>query len=117
MDLKVDSPEMRELIGVALLRAIDEKSREALISAAIRSLLERDTNGYDKRSPIERAFAFAAQQMAQKTAEHMLADNAEFKAALEGMVAEAASKVIGEGRAQMVENIARAISKGLEPRA
>ena len=80
-------------------------------------LLERDGNSYDRKSPIERAFAFAAQSIAQKTAEQMLADNAEFKAALEGMVAEAASKVIGEGRAQMVDNIARAISKGLEPRA
>jgi hypothetical protein len=117
MDLKVDTNEMRELIGEALLRAIDEKSREALIAAAIRSLLERDGSSYDRRSPIERAFAFAAQSIAQKTAEQMLGENDEFKAALEGMVAEAASKVIGEGRAQMVENIARAISKGLEPRA
>ncbi len=116
MDLKVDTNEMRELIGEALLRAIDEKSREALIQAAIRHLLERDSNAYDRKSPIERAFAFAAQSIAMKTAEQMLADNSEFKAALESMVAEAAAKVIGDGRAQMVENIAKAISKGLESR-
>ena len=116
MDLKVDTNEMRELIGEALLRAIDEKSREALIQEAIRSLLQRDGSSYDRKSAIERAFSYAAQAIAQKTAESMLANNAEFKAALEGMVAEAASKVVGEGRAKMVENIANAISNGMVSR-
>lgn len=116
MDLKLDSTEMREIIGEALLRAVDEKTREALIASALRSLLERDGNSYDKKSPLERAFAYATQQMAHKTAEEMLVNDAEFKAGIEAMIAEAAAKVIGEGRAEMVDKIAKAISSGLEPK-
>lgn len=43
-------------------------------------------------------------------------DDAAFKAGIESMIAEAAAKVIGDGRAEMVDRIAKAIGAGLEPK-
>lgn len=113
MDIKLDSVQLQELMAQAVLASLDEVKRDVLIKGAIQHLITKDTNRYDRLSPIEGAFQSAVRGVAEKIATDMLANDADLSAKIRGLVNEALVRLMETNREKTVEKIASAIATGM----
>lgn len=119
MDVKLDSEEMRSVISEALLRAIDVKTRDALIKESLQNLLEKPTGGGlygTKTSPIEDAFRNAASVVAMQEARRLLESDADFLAKLQSMIADAVRLMTDTNREKCVSSLADTLATALLPK-
>lgn len=116
MDIKLDTPQLRELLAQAVMASLDEVKRDMLIKGAIEFLVTKDTSGgysYNRRSPIEDAFNYAVRDVAQKTANDMLTNDSGLQEKLRALVNEALVRLMETNREKTVEKIADAIAAGM----
>lgn len=115
MDIKLDTPQLRELLAQAVLASLDDAKRDILIKGAIEFLVTKETTGYghNRRSPIEDAFNYAVRDVAQKTANDMLTNDSGLQEKLRALVNEALTRLMDTNRAKTVEKIADAIAAGM----
>lgn len=116
MDIKLDTPQLRELLAQAVLASLDEVKRDMLIKGAIEFLVTKDTSGgygYNRKSPIEDAFNYAVRDVAQKTANDMLTNDSGLQEKLRELVNEALVRLMETNREKTVEKIADAIAAGM----
>lgn len=113
MDIKLDTPQLRELLAQAVMASLDEVKRDMLIKGAIEFLVSKDTTVYNRRSPIEDAFNYAVRDVAQKTANDMLTNDSGLQEKLRTLVNEALVRLMETNREKTVEKIADAIAAGM----
>lgn len=116
MEIKLDEQMMRGLVSEALLKSLDEKQRELLISGAIQLLLTPEKPAYGggrAESEMEKAFRFSVSNVAQRIVSERLADDVEFKVKINALLNEALVLVMETNRETTVKQIAEAITKGL----
>lgn len=111
MQLNLNDEQMRSVVTAAILQTISPEQRDTLIQEALKSLLVPKQSDYygTKKTPIQEAFERAAFQVAMRVAEGYFAENETVRAEMEGLVAEAWQKVVGEGRIRVVDRMADAI--------
>lgn len=113
LDLKDD--QLKAIIGEAILRSIDEKSRDTLIKSAIEHLIapQQPHNGYGNKRPsiLEEAFQRQVSYVADQLIREILEKDDTLKERIKALIAEAAEKALtGEG---LVDKVSAAIVTGL----
>lgn len=118
MDIKLtDDQALKSVISEALLRAVDENTRETLIKAAIEKLLTPEDVGYGhnakKRSAVQRAFDYAVEEYARNYATQLLNSDETLQSKIKAVLADAAEFAFVENKEATVKRVAAAISEGL----
>jgi BMFP domain-containing protein YqiC len=117
VDLKIDTPQLRELLAEAVMASMDQVKREALIQGAVQHLLAKSNDSYNRTSPIEQAFQYAVRDVATKLANDMLTNDKEVEAKLRGLVNEALERLMTTNREATVTKLADAIAAGMAYRS
>lgn len=117
MDIKIDTPQMRELLAQAVFASLDEVKRDVLIKSAIQHLVTQNTDRYDRTSPIENAFNYAVRDVAQKIAAEMLTNDSSVQEKIRALLNEAMVRLTETNREKTVEKLADAIAAGMAYRA
>jgi hypothetical protein len=115
MDLKLDDTSLQNLLGMAIVQAMDQQGKDTIIREAIKHLTEkkREGNSWDSRmvSPIETAFQYAVERAANKFAAEVVA-SPEFETQIRAVAQEAVANLFTEqSRKLIVSNIERGIHK------
>ena len=118
--MKIDltnSDELKSIMSEAILRAVDEKTRDALIKQAIAYLLapqEPAYRGAERRpSPLEEAYKWAVESYAKRMAHELLEQDEGVKGQVKGLLQEAMERAFVKHREATVERVAKAIAEGL----
>ncbi len=118
--MKIDLTNSEELKGImseAILRAVDEKTRDALIKQAITHLLAPGEPVYQggkrRLSPLEEAYQWAVESYAKRVAHELLEQDEAVKAQVKGLLTEAMERAFVKHREATVERVANAIAEGL----
>jgi cytochrome P450 len=117
MDIKIDTPQLRELLAEAVMASLDQVKRDALIQGAVQHLITQNTSAYDRTSPIEQAFMYAVRDVAAKIANDMLANDKTVEERIRGLVNEALERLMVANREKTVEKLADAIAAGMAYRS
>lgn len=120
MNLKVDltdSAAMKDFMSQALLRALDDATREKLIQKAIEALLTAGEpygyGGQRRPSPLEDAFKNAVGVIAMRMAREMLEADEVVKAQIRALLNEAMERAFVTNRDTTIERVANALAEGL----
>lgn len=114
MDIKLDMPNLNEVVSAAILSNLDTVKREALIKSAIEHLLSPTANrGYGAKSPLEDAFHYACRDVAMKIAAEMLTDNSAFIDQVRTLVTEAITRIMETNREATITKVGDAIAAGM----
>lgn len=113
MDIKIDTPQMRELLAQAVFASLDEVKRDVLIKSAIQHLVTQSADRYNRTSPIEEAFQWAVRDVATKIANDMLTNDPTVSEKIRGLVNEALVRLTETNREKTVEKLADAIAAGM----
>lgn len=118
LQIKLTDEQLKGAVSEAVVAAISQQDRQTLLREAVQYLLEKDPNGYDKLSPIQRAFRGAIDSAARDACKKAVEDNQELQAEIAKMIAEAVTRAIGstEARQKLVENLADKIGDCICPR-
>jgi len=113
MELKFNDEQLQKLIGTALVQAMDQQGKDALIGTALTHLVTKkpESSHFNARhiSPIEQAFEAAVFQQARKFAEEVVSTS-DFAEKMSALVNEAAQKIFAEeNRVIVVEKIVAGI--------
>ncbi len=113
MQLDLKDEDLRKLVSEAILRSLDEKKREAMISEAIKVLLTADTSRYSSgRSPLQDAFNSAVRIFAEEEVRKSLQSDPAVSEKIKGLIADAWTKFLdGEKRDELVSEIAEKIAR------
>lgn len=118
MDLKIEGEQLTKLIEGAVMQALGEAGREAIVKQVVKHLTTApESTGYGSRppSPLVRALNDAAERVAHKFLTDKLANDAEFTAAVEGLYLEAFKRFNGaESREKIVTRMADRLSKAFD---
>ena len=115
MDIKIDTPQMQELIAQAVFASLDEVKRDVLIKGAIQHLITKDhSRSYGaSTSPIEDAFRHAVRDVASKIASEMLTNDSDITTKIRALLNEALVLLMENNRESTVANLANAIAAGM----
>lgn len=104
---------MREVIGAAVLKTLDENTRATVISTAITHLLkpEKTYNGITE-SPLQQAFNRAIENIAEKMAMEEIENNEEVKSKLRTLLHEAVDTLMAN-KDESVKKIAAALASAM----
>ncbi len=112
-----DSGALKDLMSEAILRALDDATKEKLITNAIAHLIapQEPYNGYGKRreSPLEEAYKCAVQSLALRMAHDVLDKDERVKEQVRSLLHEAMERAFVTHREATVERVANAIAEGL----
>lgn len=112
-----DSDGLKSIMSEAILRAVDEKTRDTLIKQAITYLLapgEPIYQGGKKRpSPLEESYKYAVESYARRMAHELLEQDEGVKAQVKGLLQEAMERAFVTHREATVERVAKALAEGL----
>lgn len=119
--IEIDGDSMQALVAKAVFDGLTGDKREALITGAIKSLLEtpkgNDRNYYgEKTSPLQTAFNRAIEQVAQEHATKFLAEDPDFQQRLKGLFADVANALFsdeGNNRIELIAGIKELIHRAL----
>ena len=113
-NLNLPDDQMREIVSAAILQTVTAENRDALITAAISSLLKPNSSGFGaKESPLQAAFNSAIHQKAKQIVTEMLDADEQIKTALENIIISAAKKAFSaEKKNDMIDSMASAIAAG-----
>ncbi len=101
---------------MAILRSLDDATRERLIKEAIAHLIapQKDAYGYLKRpSPLEEAYKAAVESYARRTAHEMLESDETVKAQGKAVLHEAMERAFVTHREATVQRVADALAECL----
>lgn len=112
MQLNLNDEQLQKVIAAAVLQTIDGERKDALLKGAIQYMLAPTSAGsYERsRSPLQRAFESAVDQVARQVVTEKLTSDAAFIAQVDALFAEAAKKAFAdENRGPLADRIATAI--------
>lgn len=118
MEIKLDDPKMQEVISAAILKEIDDSSREVMIAKALKFIMEKPSKGqygYSEVSPLEQAFNNAVREVAIKVAFKELEENVDLKNKLKDLLNKSVNELI-ENETSTVRVIADAIADAMKKR-
>lgn len=115
-DIRIDDGQLKDIIAKSILDTLTPEKREALIGAAVKSLLTESVgSGYGSPTKIQSAFNDAVYRVAQEIAvEHC--NQPETRAKIQKVVADATARAFGlggEDHEALVEKIANSIRRGI----
>lgn len=114
MNIQLDPETLKSIVAEAIMASLDDKKREALISGAISHLLTPNTERYgSQKSPLDDAFRYAVQQVAQKIATEMIANDEVVKTKIRTLLNEAMLRVMETNREATINKLANAITEGM----
>lgn len=118
MEIKIgDSESLKAIMSEAILRALDDATKERLIKEAIAHLLAPQPPAYNgaprRPSPLEEAYKWAVETYAKRTAHEMLEKDEALQAQVKGLLNEAMERAFTKHREATVERVANAIAEGL----
>lgn len=115
LNLGITDEGLKALAGEAVLRAIDQATRDTLIKSALTHLLSHSgSTGYGGRrySPLEDAFHAGMRNVADKLVQEFLDKDDSVKVEVQKLIAEAWNKMQSvDLRTKIVDNMANAIAK------
>ena len=117
LSVKLEGDAINNAITAAVLRALDDKTRDVLIGGAINYLLQKPLNQYEKRSALEVAFGEAVRKAATERCQELVAKSPEVQAAIDGLILEAVKKVTADAdyRGGLVDRLADKIAEAITP--
>lgn len=116
MQLNVTDEQLQSVITAAILQSLGTEQRDALMTEAIKGLMElKQDNGYgrSKRTQLQEAFQNAAYTVANKMAREFFEQDENAQAQMKQLVIDAWLAAMTTGREALVERIASNISKSL----
>jgi hypothetical protein len=117
MKLELDNDAMKGLIGESILQSFDEQKRDAIIRAAIESLLQPIKDGYSRgKTPLQEAFEAALSFKAREMAREAIEKDSGIQAQIEALIADAQKKFFVEKREAMVDKMADALQRAITGR-
>ena len=113
--IDLSDEQLHDIVSEAILQAIDEKQRDAILQEAVRGLLERKKSGVygDYVTPIQEAFNLAVEGVARNAAREMMDSDEEIKAKVRSLLKDVLEKIFGEQREKAIDALAEAFRKGL----
>lgn len=116
MELKVDlsSDQLRDLTSTAILQAITDQQRAALIQAALTYLLTPREGAYGRKplSPIQEAFNLAVEGLARDLVRDELRTNPAITEQIHALIVDAVDRLMAD-RAAVVDRMADSLSRAL----
>lgn len=120
MEIKIDDYAIRQAVNEAILRSLDDAKREALIGAAIKTLLDAPIkqNAYGERSmaPIQRIFEEEVYGFARKSVQQKLDNDGAFKERISKIISSALDKAFSDDNSELLNNITKLITESLKPK-
>lgn len=116
-NIDLDQAQLASVISLAIVKALDEKQKEALIQHALNELTAPQIryDGKKGASRIEEAFNAAVYTIAVDKARQMVTESDNVKKAIEAVIERAVKRVLEERLEQVVERLAETISKAFQP--
>ena len=115
MKIEIDESKLKGLVSEAVMKFLDEETRNTLIMGAIQYLLTPENKsgyGRDPTSPLEDAYRGAVGRCATIVAREIV--DGEYKEKVEGVVRDALKKVFEPGaRDKLVERLVEAMGEHL----
>lgn len=116
MNINLNNEQMREVIGVAIMKTLDENTRTAVIAAAIDHLMRpENTYGGKQESPLQQAFNRAIANVAEQAAKEEIENNDEVKEKLRTLLHEAVDTLMAN-KEESVKKIASALAAAMTRR-
>lgn len=116
MNINLNDEQMREVIGAAVLKTLDEDTRTTVIAAAIDHLMRPEkTFGGRQESPLQQAFNRAIANVAEQAAKEEIENNDEVKEKLRTLLHEAVDTLMAN-KEESVKKIASALSDAMTRR-
>jgi len=113
-EIKLDDAQINKALEAAILVAIGEAGREAIITKAVDYLKRSPTSGYNSASPLMEIVQEAARQVAKTLLKDKLAADSEFGRQVVSLYADAARKMFSvENRDKMVDRLANVMADAL----
>lgn len=114
-DIKLNDEQLRTIIAKAVLDSLTPERREALISTAVKNLLDKPISGrYDQKSNLQTAFDDATREVARKLATEMVSSDPIIKEKIKALFVDAWTKFTNdENYSKLVEKVSHALEKGL----
>lgn len=120
-NLNLSDDALNTIVAKAIIDQMTPEKREALITQAVKHLLEEKEAGsgsyYSGRgkTAFQRAFDHAVERVAEKVATEKLETDPDFKAGIETLFADAARALFAEGETRLgiIQAIVSAIRTGL----
>ena len=116
MDIKLNVDQVKDIVSEAVLRSLDQDTRNTLIQGAIKSLLEpvgKDTMYSKAKSPLQQAFEQAVYSVAISIARETMEKDTIVQQQIKVLLTEAMEKVMIQNREKTVDLIANAITTGM----
>lgn len=100
----------------ALMEALGEEQRNALIQKAIENLMTpaKDNYGRATTTALEDAFSFAVQQTAREIINKELTNDDGFKAKIRAVIVDATDKFLVENREATVNELSNSLSQSVK---
>lgn len=116
MNLQINDAQMKGLVQEALLRSLDENTRNALLQGAIASLMQSVGNNYHSVPKIREMYETAVYDVARRIVTDQLNNDLAFATKMHDLVSKAFDKVFTEKSEELSSNFAEAISKAFKVR-
>lgn len=114
MSINLNDADLKAVIAKAIIDQLTPERREALISEAIKQLLNASGDRYDHRSKLQQAFDVAVQEVARKTAQDLLTGNTVMTERIRTLMVSAFERVVsGEAGEKLVDKMANAMRQAL----
>lgn len=111
MDLKIEGTDLQKLIEGAVVQALGETGRDALVKHVVQYLTTARSGYTDKTSPLLEALHLASTQAANKYFRDKIESDPAFVAALEALYADAVKRFLdSDKREKTVERMADRLS-------
>jgi hypothetical protein len=114
MNLQFTDEQFKEVVGKALLDAMDQSKKDALIKDALVYLITPKGNGYNPTSPLQESFRSAVYTVATRILEEKLTQDSDALKQISQCVDLAFKKVTQENRDELINNLARAIAEAFK---
>ena len=107
--LQLDGDALREATVQAMLGILTPEVKAQVLERAVSELLKSSTNSWDKnKSPIERAFEDAINQVANHEALRMVTEDVAIQARVQELLRMTADKVLGADTEKLAQRMADA---------
>lgn len=107
MNLNLSDNDLKNIASEAILRAIDQKSRDDIIRQAIEYLIKPDS--YGGKTPLERSFQAACYATCMEICRQQISESEEIKGKISSLVSAAVQKLFTERADVLVTKMANAL--------
>ena len=116
MNLNLDDAQLKDLIGEALLRSLDQAGRDVLIKDAIAHLVTPTKSAYNNtsESPLQMVFHQAVITVTREVIAAQLKENEVIKTAVDSLIMEAVQRVFVDQREKTIEKVTNSIVEALK---